>query len=212
MKQQNPNKTARYLLVLTVLLCVGLLIVSTGVTFARFRAEREKRVLFQVREPEQILLGTVKDEKFTKNDQLIWKTKDGVTTLQFAIANGSSNTDYSQRDQKVYLRMIGAIGIGTGENVPQLTVTFIPQRGDGTEKTIQAKVSPIAEGTALYHTYGQGWLYTFLETTVEGQEELSWKLEGGELSYIDVIITIQGDLPEGQTLLQPLVVAEPMGK
>ena len=204
MKQQK-------LMLLTLLLCVGLLVVSSGITFARYRHEHRESVAFHVREPGNILIGTIKDEIFTSSDQLEWSVKGDVASLQFAVANGSSEDDYSTSDQEIRLRMIGSLGILKDGEPPELSVTFVPQRGNGEEKTVNAIVSPIAEGTALYHSYGAGWLYTFYESTAEGIRELTWELSGDSWSYITLMVKIQGKLPEGLSLLQPLISAESIG-
>ena len=208
MTQQRKKRKTRYLLGLLLLLCLGILVASVGTTLARYYAERQVNADFQVREPEKISLGMVVDGVFTPTNQLAWKTQGGVTSLQFAIANGTTEADYSARDQKMCLRMIGTLGIWTGDTPPDLSVSFLSEK-TGEEITVTATASPIAEGTALYHTYGQGWIYTFLE---QSTQELSWVLPGGALSYIALTVTVQGETVESPSLLQPLVVAEAIGK
>lgn len=211
MKQLKPNKKAYYLLGLMLFLCIGLCVLSVGTTFARFRDEREQGVLFQVREPERILLGTVKDEVFTQADNLEWVIEDGVAQLTFAVANGVSGESYSTRDQLVRLCMVGSLGIAKDGVIPELSVTFVPQRGNSEERTVIAKASPIVEGTALYHSFGSGWLYSFYETTVEGERELTWELSGGKLSYIVLTVKTDSTISDHAKLLQPLVSAEAIG-
>ena len=203
MKQQK-------LMLLTLFLYAGLLMVSSGITFARYRHEHREGVAFQVREPGNILIGTMKDGIFTSADQLEWIVKGDVASLQFAVANGTSEDDFYAGDQAIRLRMIGSLGILKDGEPSELSVTFVPQRGNEEQKTINAIVSPIMEGTALYHSYGAGWLYTFYESTAEGIRELTWELSGDNWSCITLTVKIQGKLPEGLSLLQPLVSAEPI--
>ena len=203
MKQQK-------LMLLTLFLYAGLLMVSSGITFARYRHEHREGVAFQVREPGNILIGTMKDGIFTSADQLEWIVKGDVASLQFAVANGTSEDDFYAGDQAIRLRMIGSLGILKDGEPSDLSVTFVPQRGNEEQKTINAIVSPIMEGTALYHSYGAGWLYTFYESTAEGIRELTWELSGDNWSCITLTVKIQGKLPEGLSLLQPLVSAEPI--
>ncbi len=211
MKQHKPGKKAFQLtgltLLFTLILCIGLLIVSTGNIFARYRAERQKDVTVQVRKPEMVLLGTIENGEFTSSDRLEWVVEDNVASLKFAVANGASETDFSTKDQAIQLCMIGSLGILKDGEPPWLSVTFIPQKGNGEERTVTATASSIVEGTALYHSYGPGWLYRFYETTAEGNRELTWELPGGSLSYVILTVKTDGDI---SGLLQPLVSAEPI--
>lgn len=216
MNQRKPNRKAWYSLGLMMLLCICVLVVATGTTFARYRAERERTITVQVRKPEQIHLGTVSiltddtdptvvTEEFVPTTQLVWKTDGGVTQLEFAIANGVSELDHSTRDQKVQLRMIGTLGNWTGTDAAKLSLTLPPEEDSEEESVIEATVTPLIEGTALYHTYGEGWLYTFLD---EEEKELFWELPGGQLSYVSLTVTINGEVPSDLSLLQPYVISE----
>ena len=127
------------------------------------------------------------------------------------MANGTSDTSYSTRDQTIRLCMVGTLGISKDGAIPELSVTYVPQRGDGEEVTVTAVATPIVEGTALYHSFGSGWLYSFYETTIEGERELTWKLSGGKLSCIELKVTTDGTISEHFSLLQPLVSAEAVG-
>ena len=215
MNQRKPNSRTWYLLGFTALLCIALLVMATGTAFARYRAEREAEVNFKVRVPDQVHLGTVASvtdeesgetaEVFTPDGQLAWKTKNGVTQLSFAVANGTDETDYSQRDQKVRLRMIGTLGVWDGTQTTQLSLILPALEEGGEEQIVTATVTPFIEGTALQPTYGDGWLYTFLD---EEGEEIYWELPGGALSYITLTVAATGEVPADLNLLQPYVTAE----
>lgn len=215
MKQRKPNIKAWYSLALVMLLCIGILVTATGTTFARYRAEREKDLIFRVRAPEQIHLGTVTvleegdppvtEEYFEPESKLSWVTENNVTLLKFAVANGASETDHSVRDQKFRLRMIASVGVWNGEKTPVLSLILPPEEGSTETRTVTATAEPLVEGTALYLAHGQGWLYTFTDS--EG-EELFWELPGGDLSYIPLTVTIDEAVPDDPSLLQPYVIAE----
>lgn len=205
----RQHKRGYYLSVLLLLLLLfGLLFVSVGKTFARYRDEREQDVTFQVRQPEKVLLGTVTNDVFAQTDYLQWVIKNEVAQLEFAVANGASNESYSARDQIMRLRMVGSLGISKDGTIPELSITYVPQRGNGKAVTVTAVATAIVEGTALYHYFGPGWLYSFYESTDEGERELTWKLSGGKLSCIEFIITTEGLFSEHFSLLQPVVSAE----
>ena len=213
MRQQKENKMQSHLLgrtmVFMLILCAALLIVSVGVTYARYREEHQGNVAFQIRESETVLLGIIDNNVFTQANQLEWKVEDEVVTLQFAVANGSSETDYSNTDQKVQLSLVGSLGLLKDGQLPTVAVTFLTESGE--TKTVWAIASAIEKGTTLHHSYGDGWLYRFYEWTEEGNRELSLELPGGEFSCIDLLVTVQGETSESLSFLQPLINAEAMG-
>ncbi len=212
MKQQKlNNKTTRPVevtMILMLILCIGLLAVSVGMTYARYYEAYQEEVVFQVREPEMVLIGSVEDGQLHQVSQLEWKAEDGFSYLHFAVANGSSEADYSARDQKVQLCMIGSLGLMKDEKLPNVSVFFTTQ--DGVAKHVQASVTAIEKGTALYHSYGEGWLYRFYESTAEGERELNWELSGGQFSYTALTVKAEGEVSEGLSILQPLITAEPI--
>ena len=235
MSQRKPNRRIWYSMALSILLCMGILVLATGTAFARYRAERNKDISFRVRVPDQVQLGTVCTvpeetepenstqiteptgeteppvmvEVFVPSDQLMWETEDGITSLQFAVANGVSEEDHSARDQAVRLRMIGTLGIWNGTQLPTLQLVLPPEEGSTESVVVTATVQPFAKGTALQLAYGDGWLYAFLD---DQGEELLWELPGGDLSYVTMTVLIAGEPPENLNLLQPQVIAEPIRK
>lgn len=219
MNRRKPNITLWYSLGLAVLLCVAFLVVATGTTLARYRAEREAEITFEVREPEQICLGTVRTvteeeatedlkagtEVFDASTAPVWENVENVPQITFAVANGTSATDYSQRDQKLQLRLIGTLGFWTGEGTANMYLLLPAEDGTDTVNKIQATVTPIPEGTVLHQTNGDGWIYTFQDVN---KEELSWTLSGGELSYISLTVTMEGAVLSDPSLLQLQMVAD----
>jgi len=220
MNQWKPNTSLWYSLGLGVLLCIAVLVVSTGTAYARYRTERTETVTFAVREPEQICLGTIHTvsreeatedlpagtEVFTPTQQLQWETVEGVTQLNLAIANGISDTDFSRGDQKVRLQLLGTLGLWTGAETVKISLAYPPEAEE--TETLQAMVTPIVEGSVLYHTHGPGWIYSFQNT--EG--ELSWTLPGGEFSYINLTVIMEGATLQEAATLQPRVTAEVIGE
>lgn len=193
-----------------LILSMGLLAVSIGVTYARYQEEHHGNITFQVREPDQVVLGILDDNnEFTQVSQLEWNVEDDFASLHFAVANGSSEADYSNRDQKVQLCMIGSLGLMKDGKLPTVSIFFKTPNGSPV-KHVQASASAIEKGTALYHSYGDGWLYRFYETAAEGNQELSWELPGGEFSYIALTVKVEGETSESLSVLQPLITAEPV--
>ena len=218
MNQRKWNKKPWYMLALALLLCVTAVLSATGTALARYRAERDQYLNFQVRTPAQFCLGTVKagqtedgktTETFVPNGELTWVTvtEADLYTLDFAVANGESAKSYSRKAQKISLRLISSAGFTEDT---ELFLRLPPQTEGGAFTDVPAVVTSIEEGTALYSTNGYGYIYTFCQQK-EGTEEtveLSWELPGGEFAYIPFTIVMKGNLPEYVSLLQPQIVAE----
>lgn len=220
MKHQKNNKPAKRMpglyLLLILFLSIGCMVAAAGTAFARYRSESQEKILFEVREPDQVYLGTVKEvkakEKFAPSKTLEWTVdeKTGVASLTFAAANGTDSENYSAKTQAVKLRMLGSLNLAATGMPPELSVTYVSKKlnGDEEEKTVKGEISYLVEGTALYHTYGPGFIYTFYETTAEGKKELTWELPGGQLSHVTLTIKTSGTVSEVLGPLQPLITAE----
>lgn len=225
-KQHKLNKPLTHIqglcLLLLLVLCFGCLAAATGTTFARYQSESKENLLFEVREPDQVRLGTVQKvrekDTFVPSEKLDWVVDEesGVASLTFSAANGLDSENFSSRDQAVKLRMLGSLTLAETGMIPQLVVSYVDKKitVDGEEKTetkmVTGEVSYIVEGSSLYHTYGSGCLYTFYETTAEGKREVTWELPGGELSYVTLTVQTAGDISGIFGVLQPMIIAEPI--
>lgn len=216
MNQWKPNKRQWYALGLVVLLCMAFLVVSTGTSFARYRTEKQKDITFEVREPEQLCLGTfqtitqedgtvVAENVFTPTEILAWETTGDTSQLTFTVANGVSEEAFSKKDQKIRVSLIGTLGLWTGTETVELYLNVPSETEPEKTEKLQTMVTPITEGTVLYHTYGPGWIYSFQNSD---EEELSWILPGGAFSYVTLTVTMEGATPQEAASLQPHIVAE----
>jgi len=189
------------LLLLALILGAGLLTVSVGTTYARYRDEQQETATFQVREPAEVLLGTIVDGAFTATEPT-WSVQDGTAILQLAVANNASI------DQTIRLYMIGSLGITENGNPPKVWVTFLSQDGSEAGKTVEAYATPIEKNTALYHTYGEGWKYGFYELAADGTwKELTWEVPGG-MNYVTMTVTTELTNTGCVSLWYPLIAAE----
>lgn len=206
MNHLKKNSTLWYSLGLVLLLFAAFAVISTGPAFARYRTEIGKNVTFEVREPEQIVLGTVEkdldgSQKFISSVKPVWETEDGVTSLTMAVANGTNENRFAKADQKIKIRMIGSLGLWSEDS----ETADVILSAEGLENSVKATVSLIAMDTAVYHTNGEGWVFGFYD---ENGEELSWILEGGEHSFAVLEITVEASAISNPSLLQPQIVAE----
>lgn len=215
MNQRKPNSSAWYSLGLGVLLCIAVLVVSTGTAFARYRTERNKSITIVPREQDQILMGvlhTVTEEEATdtlkagdvilQQQPLEWEDVDGNSRLTLAIANGTSASDCSERDQTVRLRVAASLPVWNGESPAEMNLTIQSEEDPETSESLLAVPIAIEEGTALYNSFGSGWVYIF-----QGEEgELTWLLPGGEFAPINMVLTIKGVTSADAVLLQTQVI------
>ena len=204
---RQKNSLLRHLLCLALLLCMAALVIATGTTYARYRTDAEAEILFEVKTPSQIIIGTVLtdaegNEKFDPNGIPGWKTEGNTATFEIAVSNGSSGNGV--KDQEIRFRLIGGLGLSVGEGTAEVTLKITE---DGSEKIFYAEAEKILENTALHFEHGDGWGFTFFD---ENGKEFSRILEGGKTSYIKMSIIVDTTEigKEIQDLLEPQFVAE----
>ena len=206
MKRWKLNISSWYSLGLTALLVISCLVVSTGMAWARYRTEETESIYFKAREPVSVYLGKVEygegnaaEGKFVQTNEGSWElNEDGQLQLRFAVANGTSEAAFEERNQEVYVRIVGSLGIQTVADNISLKLTYPNEENPDTPNVVKATAVRIDPNSTLYSTYGDGWVFTFRE---EG-EELTWTLEGGELSYIEMDLTVEGGTLADTSLLQ----------
>lgn len=203
MNHRNTNRIALYSLVLLLILCAGVLVMSTGTAYARYRSQKDADITFEVRAPEQVCLGSPGKNNTFSTEQPKWTTVEGITRMDLAVANGTSKENFALHDQKVFLRFLGSAGLWNGESAARISLVG----KDGT--LIPATATPISEGTALYHSFGAGWIYSFLD---EEGAELYWELPGGELSFVSLTVIIEDEVLITDSLLRTLVTGEVIGE
>lgn len=220
MSNPKMNNTRWHVQGLVVLMCILLPVLATGTAEARYRAEKTAEIQFQIWEPAQIYLGTLSGTTETEGEgtaatpeeltfhpdgELTWTESLGTYSMELAVANGSSETDFSEKDQQFRLQMIGSIGLGTETEFPLIELKVPSEENPETIETFQGKASKIEKGTLLYHSMGSGWIIRF--QNAEGNEPL-WTLKGGTLSYKGFTITVENAKRESDILLQPQVEAK----
>lgn len=213
MNQRKPNRPLGHTLALAALLCICVLVVSTGTAFARYRTEKTKDITFSVRELEQAWFGkyctiTQEDqtetEVFQHQENFSWETVDGASQLELVVANGMSEDRYAKRDLEVRIRILATLGVLNDMEPAEISLTITEQ---GQSETIQAVSTAIVEGTALHHTYGDGWIYTI--QNADG--EVTRTLPGDRFSEIGLTITIKGVTPQEAAQVQPLLLSRVTG-
>ncbi len=197
MNQRKFHISIPLLLAMTALLTVGALVAAVGVSYARYRTGQEGYFWFQPNQTAQVYLGYLEEEEFVCY-QNSWETVEGTTQLSFAISNGYFDYEYVEKDQQARLRIVASLGAWQEESGKTIYLTVDDQ-------TYTGSAVRIAEGTALYSSFGDGWIFRFLD---ESGNEPVWDLPGGEFSCIPMVLHFQKSVISNTALLQLQVVAE----
>lgn len=207
MNQRKPNISRWYLLGLAALLMAGSLMLSIGTTLARYRVENEKTILFEPRAPIAAALGKMDENGvFVPTNELVWTPQtDGTKKLTFAVSNYIAGDTCQEENLLVRVRLVGSLAAWSEEETASFTLTDKTVLEEGAPRNYTAQVMRIPQNTALYHAFGDGWVFRFLD---ESGEELAWTLEGGVLSCVELDVTMDASSLTGTSLLQFQIVGE----
>ncbi len=177
------------ILKIAVLLLMACLIPAVGITYGRYQSTIAAKTwnVTSVSANTIGVYGGAYDAPSADNpwQELSkgWTQCDGSATLDFFVANGTWEDDFASRDQTFNISLIAGL---SADNVKvSLTYTDV----SGAHHTASGKREEIVKGSALYASYGEGWIIKFFET--DGTE-LSLSLAGGELSHQDLTLSVSG--------------------
>lgn len=217
MNQRKQNISRWYLLGLAVILAAGCLMLSVGTAYARYRLDSERLIPFTNKIPAQVVLGTAENGAFDQNGKFAWQwaqLTEGeggeaaareVYQLTFAVSNYNDIAADEGQDLLVRVRLVGTLDAWNGTSGGTVVLQDGTVLADGTQRQVTATVTEIPEDTALYHAFGKGWVFQFLD---EYGRELTWHLEGGKLSFQELQITMDAAAVNGTSLLQLQVSGE----
>ena len=141
----------RNMLPLLVMLCViGALILTIGVSYARFRENWTETLPFQPEGEENLVL----------HQDSNWVETQDARELAFSL----KNTDTEAATGAVYVLVSQGM-----ESPDKLHITLTAQG-----RTYTGQAQSIVEGSALHKSFGDGWVYRFLDN--QGQE-ITWELD-----------------------------------
>lgn len=222
---RRKKNTSLWSLGLAFLLIAAAIAGSAGTALARYRAEITAPITFTARPASQIRLGRMETQLrgktvFVPDAQTGWKLEEEQYRLTFAVSNLIGEKKYASEDQQVYLRLLATPGIWDGTDTVKITLlmpagdvpeTESTQETEATESTeVPTEPEPRYEETAatavaihpespLYDTFGDGWVFSFLN---EDGTERSWTLKGGELSALEMTLILEGPALTDPSLLQ----------
>jgi hypothetical protein len=180
---------------------------AVGTGFARFQAEESQPLVFIPSAPGTVYLGTVAtpDEGsvpvFDHQRVNQWERVEGGLQLPFTVANGVSAQSYTKQSQRFTVQLIGSLGLG--DPLPKVELQITEQ---GSRQTYQGIPTGIAKGSALYRTYGEGWVFQFYD---EAGEKCAWLLSGECFSTVEMTLKLTGGELTELCLLQPVIEACP---
>lgn len=220
MRRRKLNSTRWYLLGLAAVLTAGCFLLSVGTALARYRVDNEKKIQFAPKAPATVTLGVMEAENFLPNAPISWREEtlppeEGETqsrqvyTLHFVMSNYVENEKgepgFAEENLTVRLRLVGSLDAWDESAGGTLVLTDGILLEEETPREITATVTAIPEDTPLYHAFGVGWVFQFLDE--EGQE-LTWELKGGVLSCQEISLTLDASAITGTSLLQLQVSGE----
>ncbi|MBR3935290.1 MAG: hypothetical protein IKJ57_01920 [Oscillospiraceae bacterium] len=205
MERQKKNSSLWYSSGLVLLLCIAIPVLITGTAFARYSADIKGHMAFVAREAEKIQLGTSENNTFVADTEPSWVISGEEASLTLAVANGSSEEDYSKNKQRISLSFISGAGLSFGTETPELILVLPSAEEGGEDILINATAKTIEKGTALYETYGEGWVLDFLD---ENGKEVFWELEGGKFNFVTINVKVNAAKITESVLLFPKITAE----
>lgn len=217
MNQRKLNISRWSILGLAAILMAGCMMLSVGTAYARYRLDSERLIQFVNKEPAQPAIGIGLDGDFDPYAAIGWQEEvltemvDGVPQtrkvyrLDFTITNYLDTVGYDSEDMRVRVRLIGSQDAWKSGAPGSVVLTDGSLLEDGSLRQRTAVVEAIQEGTKLHHDFGMGWVFRFQD---DYGRELSWDLEGGQLSCIPIQITVDASVINGTSLLQLQVEAE----
>lgn len=199
-KPDRKNHISLHLrLLMMCLLLIAVLV--TGVSLARYLQEFPPTSYQFVGESDDTVVvgGTMSDELLAAGIVAAvpggWTKDESGAKLEFSVVNASSVNNYASRDQRYTICLLAGLGIEDPDN---LRVELCYKK-DGKEITLEGLAEEIAENTVNHRTFGDGWTYRFYD---EDNEEVHFALPGGELSYKNFTLTIEGNVDPILTELQ----------
>ena len=193
MNQRKAYISPWVALLLAAVVALGCILAAAGVSYARYRSDNTFDRIFSVRESGTVLLGKTDENGLFLQEQSTWQTVDGITSLDFAISNGTDGENWSKVDQQASIRVLA--GPGAWDGTLTLTVG---------ETSYAAVPTAIVEGSALYRSFGEGWVLQFLDA--QGNE-LSFSMDGEVWTTTSMRLTLTADLAD-TSLLRLQVISQ----
>ncbi len=177
------------LLKILLLLLIACTVLAVGVTYGRYQSSiisASFNVTAVSADSFSIFGGALDPEKMTEAWPELdegWSMNDLGAELRFFVSNGDSVESYSQRSRNYSIKIVS----GSLEQL-NVNLSYIDENGNLME--LPANPEKINKGSQLYDSFGDGWVYTFLDTN---EEEVEFVLEGEKFSYRNFTLNVWGE-------------------
>lgn len=205
MGQTKSHSPLRYGPALLALLLAAALILGTGISYGRYRAEIKGDWALTPKASDQVYLCQISSETYDiTTSPATWQVNGDNYEMKCYLTNGSDWDEYAQYDQRATVRLLAGPGVLNGDDGAAVDLVAHVV-GAEEEAAYRAEAIPISYQSALYKTFGPGWVFRFLDA--DGQE-ISWELEGGRLNMVSLRFTVSSLELQEETLLQLQVTGD----
>lgn len=196
MDKEKSNILRRYGLSLAAICLCICIVMGVGISFARYRNDFLTTSFWFASAASEVIVmhGEVTDEQREAvnagtwpETPASWSYSGSQAKLRFSVSNGESAERFASRDQAFSVELVTSLSV---EDPEKLDVILTVPREDGTLVEYIGEAEELMEGTRYHTTYGDGWVYRFVD---EEGNELSLPLKGGELRYTNCVLTVMGD-------------------
>lgn len=196
MTGRKSHIAAWCLLALTAVCCLSL---AVGVSYARYREDAGGSLELGVRKNAQVYLLAGKDPENYTPGAAAWEGNGTSQTMQFLITNTGKDGKIPESDQRCTLRMAASLDVWDGVAPMNVQLTYTK---DDHAQILQGQISRIEQDTVLYRQFGDGWLITFAD---RWDNEMVWKLEGGQRSHLTMELKLETDRAVEDGMIQLLL-------
>lgn len=181
-------------------------LLTVGVSYARYRTGAMARIDFESRSLSQLWLwelapvsegGEESPEPTAPHapQNGVWSEIDGDTNVfRFRLTNGETEQSVAETDILADV----LLDVGQGFDDPWwLNVTLYTTNDNNEELRYLGVPTQIAEGSVLYNRFGEGWCFRFYPLTEQDtvdmhKEPLRWVFPGGEYTVREAELRIMG--------------------
>ena len=160
---------------------------ARGVSVARYRTGEKDGILFRPAHGAQLYLGTVGANGDFVYEQSQWVQHSAGYCLPFAVKSNQAN-------QQVSIRLIASLGAWDGNGIPASLYVD--------NQFYYASAERIANGSALYAQFGEGWVLRFVS---DSGKELTWEVSQ---PFVEMNLDFYGTENIDPSLLQLQVIGK----
>lgn len=182
------------------LMCAVCLVLTVGITYGRYQWDFPRvSYLFSPETPGQVVLcGGGVSQAWIDGGNLppmeeTWELTPTGAKLDFGVTNGFPG-NFTSREQVLEIRLAAGLSVASPEN---LQVILSWEDENGQTRSLQAIPEPIEQGSFLYDSLGDGWVYH-----IDSDSDRQFTLPGGNLSYRNFTISVSGDVDPALLELQ----------